>query len=126
MDDLERIQEPDAALVIVHDGKAAKPAAVDELDGLVNRRIGMNTDDVRLHHVADARAEIAEKDGRLDAEMMQGKIDPGIGRSAARGDHVLPSGKTLEFGVSDRRTDRVHVRILVANDDGLHGAEESA
>ena len=123
--DLVGIQQARAAAAIIHDRQAAQLAEFDELDGFVNRRVHMHAHHVWLHHVMHARAQVAEQHGRLDAETVEREINPRIRRPASGGNHIGPAAEPLEFRAADGRADRIHVWILVADDDGLHGAEKS-
>ena len=93
--DLEGIQQARAAESVVHHGQAAQAASINELHGLVDRRVHMHAHDIWLHHILHARAQVGEQRGRLDAETLQCKINPRIRRPAARGDHILPASESL-------------------------------
>ena len=94
-----------AAAAIIHDREAAEAPAVDELDGLVNRRVHVDADDVGLHDVVDARAEIGEERGRVHVESLECEINARVRRPAACGEHVFPAGEALQIRAADGRAD---------------------
>jgi hypothetical protein len=56
---------------------------------------------------------------------LEREIDARIRRPASRGNYICPAGESLQLGIADGCADRIHVGIPMADDDRLHGAEES-
>jgi hypothetical protein len=120
MADLEGAEQAEAAVAAIDHRQSAHAFLIDQLEGVIDRRIGTNGDDVRLHHVADARREIVDQHRRLDAKFLQHEIDALVGMARTCGEGVRITGETLQFRVSKRGADGIHVGIPVADDDGLH------
>ena len=121
MTDLESREQAEETPLSIHHRETAQPHFLEKMDGIVNRRVGVDADHVAFHHVAHPVGEIADEDGRLDPEFVEHEIDPLVGVSGPGGDHVGSAGDPLEMGIGNSRTNRIHIRIFVADDDGLHG-----
>ena len=80
----------------------------------------MGAGDTPLHHVLDSRIHVAQERGGLEPEFPQPKIDPLVGVAAPRGDDAGSSAGGLELRIPDRGADRIHVGVLVSDDDGDH------
>jgi hypothetical protein len=100
--DLERAQQAKAVVALIDDWQAAQPLLFEELHGVIDRRIRAHGNHVRLHHILNARRKIVDQLRRRDAEFLEDEIDPLIGVARARGEDVLLSAKTFQFGVADR------------------------
>ena len=118
--DFECAQQAEAAIAFIDDRQAAQPLLVDELQRIVNRRVRAHGNDARLHDIGDARREVVDERGRLDAEFFEDEIDALIRVAGARGEDVRVAGEALELCVADGRADGIHVGIFVADDDRLH------
>ena len=121
--DFECAEEAEAAMVGVGYGEAPKALVVDELDGIVDGRIGANGEDFGLHDVADFWADIGEERGGFDVEEAEDEIDAFVGVSGSSCDDIVHSGEALEFCVGEGCADGVHVGIFVTDDDREHGGE---
>ena len=118
--DFEGAEEAEAAVFGIGDGESSEAFIVDELDGVVDGRVGANGEDFGLHDVADLGADVGEEGGRIDVEEAEDEIDAFVGVSGSTGDDVGHSGKALELGVGEGCADGVHVRIFVTDDDREH------
>ena len=125
MRDFECVQQTEAAIVIVHHGQAAQSPAFDELNGVVDGGVGVDADDIWLHHIVNAWGEVVDEHGRLHAEFTKHEINARVRLAAAGGDDILPAGQAFEFRVAERCADGIHVGILVTDDDSLHAAQKS-
>ena len=61
----------------------------------------------------------AHKAGRRHTEGTQNKIDAVIGISAARRHGLRHSRPSFEFGIADGRTNRVRVRVAMADNQNF-------
>ena len=80
----------------------------------------MNADDIPLHDILNAGVDIGKENRGFQTELLQSKIDPLVGISAPGGHGAFHSGCPLEFRISDRRADRVHIRVPVTNNECFH------
>jgi hypothetical protein len=115
-------EQADAPPVFIHDGKAAQVLVVDQLDGVVNGGIGSHTSAVALHHIADPGEDVAQEDRGFHAKTGEDVINAGVGVAGAGGNDVGHAQELFEPRVSKRGTNGIHVRVLVADDNCLHGA----
>ena len=125
MRDFECVQQTEAAIVIIHHGQAAQSPTFDELNGVVDGGVGVDADDIRLHHIVDARGEVVDEHGRLRGEFTKDEINARVRLAAAGGDDIFPARQPFEFRVAECCADGIHVGILVADDDSLHAAQKS-
>ncbi|MEY5015454.1 MAG: hypothetical protein RIS92_1812 [Verrucomicrobiota bacterium] len=58
--DFEGAEEAEAAVFGIGDGESSEAFIVDELDGVVDGRVGANGEDFCLHDVADLGAHVGE------------------------------------------------------------------
>src|SRR5204862_3044325 len=112
--------QTEKAPVSVNHRQAAQPPLFEQMNGIVKSRFGRNANHVALHHIADPIREIADEYWRLDAEFVEDEIYPFVRIPGPGGDYIGRPCRALEVSVSQRCTDRIHIRILVADDDGLH------
>jgi hypothetical protein len=118
--DLKGGDKPDAALVLVYYRQTAKALLADPGEGLVDWLFGTDAHNLRVHDIFDARPDTGDEPGCFKAKFRQGVVNSLVRISTARRSHLVRSGRLLELCIGDRRTDRIHVRVLVANYDSLH------
>ena len=123
MADLERGEQAEEAPRSIDDRQAAQPPFLEQMDGIISRRVGLDANHVAFHHIAHAIREIADEHRRLDPELVQHEIDPLVCIAGPGRNDIGSAGDPLEMRVSHGRTNRIHIRVLVADDDGLHARE---
>ena len=123
MADLESGEQAEKAPLSIDYRQAAQPSFLEQMNRIINRRVGVDANHVAFHHIAHPVGEIADKDRRLDPEFVQHEIDPLVRVPGAGRDHIGSARDTLEVRVGHGRTNRIHIRVLVADDDGLHTRE---
>jgi hypothetical protein len=123
MADLERRKQTEEAPFSIDDRQAAQAPFLEQMNGVVGSRVGINADDVAFHDIAHPVGEIADENRRLDSELVQDEIDPLIRVPGAGRDHIRGAGDLFEMRVGDGRADRIHVRVFVADDKGVHARE---
>ena len=70
-----------------------------------------------LHDIADFWRDVSDKPRRGHGERFQNKINALVCVAAAGRDGAGQTGEALELGVAKRRTNRVGVRIAMADDE---------
>ena len=118
--DLERGEQTEEAAFSVDYRQAAQPPFLEKMNGIINRRVGVDANHVAFHHVAYAVREIADEHWRLDPKPVQHEIDPLVRVPGAGCDHIWGASGTFEVCIGHGRANRIHIRVLVADDDGLH------
>ncbi len=118
--DLEGGNEPYTALVLVHHRKSAKAVLTDAGKCLVDRFLRSDAHHVRIHNILDSRPDAGQEPRRFEAKLCQRVVDPLVGIPTTRGPYFVRASRLLEFRISNRGTNRIHVRVLVTNDDSLH------
>ena len=105
-----------AGAVLAQHGQHADVHFVHHGEGFRHRGAGRHADDVARHHIADLGRDIGHEARRGHAESFEDEVDAVIGVAAAGGLRVRGAGAALEFRVGHRGTDRVGVRVAVADD----------
>ena len=113
---LEHRQKPLAHAIVREHRQHADVLVVHHTQGMRHRLLRRHTHDVRRHHVTNFRRDIGDKAGRGDPERLEDEIDSVIRIATANRLRVGSSGPALELRVTDGRTDRVRVRVAVADD----------
>ena len=113
---LEKGHEAATPLFRIQDGQDANVSFVHEGQGFGGGRIRPDALDLGLHDVADLGRYVRDEAWRRHAEGLQHEIDAVVGVTAASRDGRGHAGAPFEFGVADGGTDRVGVRIAMADD----------
>lgn len=120
MRDFEGTKQAKAAPHFIHNWKPAQIFLVDELDRVIDWGGGTHAHHFGLHDVLNPRREVGQQQGGGNPKLFQDKINPLVGVSATGGYDIELPRKFLKFRVTNCCADRIHVRIPVADDEGLH------
>jgi hypothetical protein len=90
MADLERRKQTEEAPFSIDDRQAAQAPFLEQMNGVVGSRVGMNADDVAFHDIAHPVGEIADENRRLDSELVETKSIRSF---------VFPARAAITFGV---------------------------
>ena len=107
--------------VLIDNGEGLNVVFVHVVPCAAQGHLRVDTRDLAVLHIAQARLERGDIARRLDAEVFEHEFGFRVDVSRAAGDIFFTGQDTLEVRVADRRTDRVRIRIAVSdNKDWAH------